>query len=74
MLEIDLHNKTLEEAKRALDNFINSLPEGKVTIKVIHGYNRGRILQDMIRKEYKHRRIERKILVLNQGITELELK
>lgn len=73
-LEIDLHNLTAAEAKIELDRCLNSAPKGKVTVFVIHGSNRGSVLQKMVRTAYKHKRIERKILGLNQGVTELILK
>ncbi len=73
-LEIDLHNLTAIEAKIQLDSFLNTAPKGKVTVIVIHGSNRGSVLQKMVRSQYKHKRIDKKILGLNQGITELILK
>lgn len=73
-LEIDLHNHTVNEAKKLLDYFLDSAPPGCVSVFVIHGFSRGTALQKMVRGSYRHKRVQRKILGLNNGITELLLK
>lgn len=69
LLEIDLHGMTVSEAKAALDVFLTTAPRG-VTVTVIHGCNRGTALQKYVRTQYRNKRIERKILGLNQGSTD----
>lgn len=70
---IDLHGHTVESAHRLLTQRIKSLPADVGEIEVVHGYNSGTALRDMVRS-YKNSRIERKILVLNQGTTIFKLK
>ncbi len=70
---IDLHGYTQSEAKQRLDSFIASNKNVR-EITVIHGYQSGSVLQTYIRKQYKHARIERKMLSLNPGTTILVLK
>lgn len=65
---IDLHNETRDSGKRMLIAKLNSLPKGTQELVVIHGYHSGTILRDMVRS-FKHPKVERKILGLNQGET-----
>lgn len=71
--EIDLHNMSVIEARRYLKTIINSLDSSTKELRVIHGYKSGSDLQKMVRKEFKHKRVIRKILELNQGVTTLIL-
>lgn len=67
--EIDLHDMTSAEAKRALDSYITGMPACGGELNVIHGCHGGTVLRDMVRRQYKHKRLERKILGLNNGAT-----
>jgi len=67
--EIDLHQMSVGEARKYLKAELNALPKHIREVKVIHGYNRGTELQKFVRKDFGHKKIERKILELNQGIT-----
>lgn len=71
--EIDLHNMSVTQARKYLKTFINSLDSNTKELRVIHGYKKGNQLQKMVRKEFKHKRVIRKILELNQGVTTLIL-
>ncbi len=71
--EIDLHNMSIIEARKYLKTVINSLDANTKELRVIHGYKSGSDLQKMVRKEFKHKRVMRKILELNQGVTTLIL-
>ena len=66
--QTDLHGLTAQAAKEKLDETMNKLPSDTHELTVIHGYRSGTALRDMVRR-YKHKRIERKILGLNQGST-----
>ena len=55
-MSIDLHGKTRREAKRLLNNIINTIRH-PFTIEVIHGYNHGTVLKDMIFDETINPRI-----------------
>ena len=67
-MEIDLHNETRESGRKKLTAKLNSLPKGTQELVVIHGYHHGTVLRDMERS-FKHPKVERKILGLNQGET-----
>ena len=73
-LEVDLHAMTVMEAKSYLQKILKNLSINITEVIVIHGNNRGDKLANMVRKEFKHKRIDRKILSLNGGITILKLK
>ncbi len=70
---VDIHSMTKIEAKVAIDNFIDSQTSFCQEIEVIHGYS-STILRDYVRKQYRHKRVSRKILTTNPGITILVLK
>ena len=59
--EIDLHNMSVIEARNYLKKYINALGRGEFELKVIHGYRGGTDLQKFVRKEFKHKRVARKI-------------
>jgi len=73
IVEVDLHNMSILEARRYLDFFIAMLPEQIKEIIVIHGYHGGTNLLEMIRYSYSNKRVKKKFLSLNQGITNLIL-
>lgn len=55
-MSLDLHGKTKKEAKRLLNNVINIIRH-PFTMEVIHGYNHGTALKDMIFEEVINPRI-----------------
>ncbi|WP_405354271.1 Smr/MutS family protein [Ruminococcus sp.] len=67
-VQIDLHGQTVESAGRLLTQRLKQLPNDVREVRILHGYNGGTALRDMVRR-YKNPRIERKILGLNQGET-----
>ena len=73
-LTADLHGMQVSEAKTALERLISSADRSITEITVIHGYSGGQALANMVRKKLKHKRIERKILSMNQGETTLMMK
>ena len=66
---IDLHDMELEEAKYYLDKLFETLPEDIMEIVVVHGYRKGQVLLNMVRKEFKNPRIKQKVIPINKGIT-----
>lgn len=73
-MTVDLHDMQLEEAKYYLEKAIDTaLPEIK-EITVIHGYHKGQVLLNMVRKEFKHERVIEKVVPYNNGTTLLYLK
>ena len=73
-LEVDIHGMHAAEAKRQLELLLGHVGKDIREVIVIHGYHRGKILQEMVRVELKHPRIQRKLLSLNSGETTLVLK
>ena len=72
-IEADIHGMTVSEAKKSLEKLLNTADSTIKEIDVIHGYSNGQALQNMVRKDLKHKRIAAKILSLNQGVTTLKL-
>lgn len=70
---IDLHGQTAESARRLLTSRLAQLSDDVREVTVIHGYHNGTKLLETVR-HFKHYRIERKILGLNNGETVFEIK
>lgn len=75
IIELDLHGMTEYQAKACLNDQLNRARGGTYRIRIIHGYQSGTKLRDMIRSAYKkHPKVLRIEIGLNQGQTELVLK
>lgn len=74
ILEVNIHGLTAAEAKHSLEQLLSHADKNITELKVIHGYNGGQVLRDMIRKELKHPRIAAKLICLNPGETRILLK
>ena len=74
VMTVDLHGMYLEDARSLLENWLGHAPAGVTELRVIHGSNRGTVLRDMVQRDLKHPRIQRKLLTLNPGETRLLLK
>lgn len=74
VLEVDLHGLTAEDAKRRLEHLLSNAGPEIEEVRVIHGYNSGQALRDMVRVRLKHPRIASKLVTLNPGETRLLLK
>lgn len=72
-VEIDIHNMHREDAKKYLEHFLSTVNGSVKEVVVIHGYASGTVLQQMVRKGLKHKRIKQKLLSMNPGITTLLL-
>ena len=68
-ITIDLHDMELEEARYHLDKLFETLPDDIMEVVVIHGYRKGQVLLNMVRKEFKNPRIKQKVIPINKGIT-----
>ena len=74
IVEIDVHNMTLYQAKIAIDSKLRRA-KGAYRVRVIHGYHGGTVLRDAIRRDYaKHPQVKRIELGLNMGETDLVLR
>ena len=70
-IEVDIHGMTAREAKRSLEQLLSRVEKEVNEVKVIHGYNGGQVLRDMVRKDLKHPRISAKLVSLNPGETRI---
>lgn len=71
LISVDLHYMYKEEARRLLAAIIDENPF-EFCLEVIHGFNHGTVLKNMVRDELKNRRIVKKYSpVWNPGSTYL---
>lgn len=71
--EIDIHGYTQQEARKMIDAALKK-PDA-LTLRIIHGYNQGQILAQMVRKRYRnHPHVQRIELSMNPGITDIITK
>ena len=68
-ITIDLHDMELLEATYHLEKLFETLPKNIKEVVVIHGYHKGQVLLNMVRKEFNHPRIKKKVIPINKGIT-----
>lgn len=54
IMTLDLHGMFQDEAVKAIDRALKAADGSTYQIKLIHGYNRGTSLKDMITDEYRH--------------------
>ena len=74
IVEVDLHGFTVCQAQVAIDAALRR-SKNVYRIRLIHGYNRGTALRDMIRNRYsKHPKVIRLEFGMNQGETDLVLR
>lgn len=75
MLEIDVHQMNRLQAKNYINAQLKKVPKDIYVLRVVHGYNSGTKLRDMIRKEYKNNpKVIRMELSMNPGVTDLILR
>ena len=66
---LDLHDMQKDEARFYLEKAIDTAAPNIKEIVVVHGYRKGQVILNMVRKEFKHKRIEKKEIPYNKGIT-----
>ena len=69
----DLHGVYQRDARDILAGWLNNAPANVTELRVIHGYQHGTALRDMIRKEFSHPRVKSILPSLNLGETMLNL-
>ncbi len=75
IVEVDIHGMTKYQAKIYLDNQLKKAKKDIYRIRVIHGYQSGTHLRDLVRGEYsRHPKVLRIEIGLNQGSTDLILR
>ena len=73
--EIDVHGLNRFQAKTLIDSKLKSASKGVYRIRIVHGYNGGTELRNMVRSVYKKDpRVLRVEVSMNAGITELVLR
>ncbi len=73
VLKADLHEMKYMESKRFINNLIALIRE-PFELDIIHGYNHGTVLRDMIHNDLDNPRIKSKTLLLwNEGETLLSI-
>jgi len=74
ILEVNLHDMQVLEAKAYLELEITRAEPHIKEVHVIHGYKKGQALLNMVRNDFKHKRVMNKRLAsFNPGMTILEL-
>ena len=74
-IKVDLHDMRREEAIKAIEAALKRADNGTYQIQVIHGYNRGTSLKQMVYEEFQYDdRIKRIKPGDNQGVTLLVLR
>jgi len=58
---LDLHGLTLDEARASLINLLSHIDNCYSGILIVHGYHKGRVLKDYVRKTLKHSLIYKKV-------------
>jgi len=70
---VDLHGLNREEAMAELCNAIYHLDSNYSGLMVVHGYHSGKVLRKLVREEFVHPRIEKRVSV-DASITFLKIK
>ena len=75
IMTVDLHGMFREDAAKAIDRALKAADDSTYQIKLIHGYNRGTSLKNMIMEDYRyHPKVLRVQPGENLGITILILR
>ena len=71
---VDLHGVYERDARDLLAGWLNTAPAEVTELRVIHGYQNGTALRDMLRSGFSHPRVKAVLPSLNPGETRLVLK
>lgn len=75
IVSLDLHGMLQDEAIKVIDRALRAADDSTYQIKLIHGYNRGTSLKNMIAYEYRyHPKVVRVKPGDNLGVTILVLR
>ena len=74
IIVVDLHGYTKDDAYVYLQNVLKTIQPQIKEIIIIHGYKNGNVLMNMVRKEFKNKKVKRKFLSSNPGVTSFILK
>ena len=75
IIRVDVHGMNSYQAKIKIDSVLRKAGREVYRLLLIHGYNNGTVLKDMILSEYtKHPKVLRIVFNSNLGQTELILR
>lgn len=72
--ELDFHGKTVYQARTALDAALKRAGPGTYRIRVIHGFNSGTAIRELIWEEYSRRPGVLRCAANGSGCTDLVLR
>lgn len=73
IVTLDLHGKTCYSGKVSIDAALKR-SRGVYRIRVIHGFNNGTALRDMVRENYENDPKVKRLESISDGITDLVLR
>ena len=74
-ITVDLHGLRRDEAEKKIEKVLSEAGSGTYQIRLIHGFNRGTNLKEMIYDSFRYdKKVKRIMPGDNQGITILVLK
>lgn len=73
IIVVNLHDLQVLEAELELDRTIQTVTENIQAIVAIHGYRKGEAILNMIKYQYRNKRVIKKVPGSNRGITILLL-
>lgn len=75
IISVDVHGKNRVQARAAVQSALRKCDGSVYRIRVVHGFNMGTELRDMVRSEFASApRVVRVEVGLNPGVTELVLR
>lgn len=73
-ISVDIHEMNAADAKKYLERLLATCPAEIKEIEVIHGYRGGSSLMETVRTGVRSKRIARRGLSMNPGVTTYFLK
>lgn len=73
IISINLHSMNYSDAKYYLERLLVNADNNIKEIEVIHGYRNGDALMQLVRNNLKSKRIKRRVISMNPGVTNLLL-
>ena len=73
-MTVDIHEMNAVDAKKYLERLLATCPNEIREIEVIHGYRSGNSLMETVRTGVRSKRILRRVLSMNPGVTTYLLK
>ena len=73
-LTVDIHEMNAADAKKYLERLLASCSPDIREVEVIHGYRGGSALMEVVRSGVRSKRIARRCVTMNPGVTVYFLK